>query len=33
MERWANWLVDNPRDYARCPGLTVSEGIESALSE
>jgi len=22
MKWWADWLVDNPRDNARCPGLT-----------
>jgi hypothetical protein len=22
MKWWADWLVDNPRDHARCPGLT-----------
>jgi hypothetical protein len=22
MELWADWLADNPRDHARCPGLT-----------
>ena len=22
MKWWADWLADNPRDYARCPGLT-----------
>jgi hypothetical protein len=22
MKLWADWLADNPRDHARCPGLT-----------
>jgi hypothetical protein len=22
MERWADWLVDSPRDHTRYPGLT-----------
>jgi hypothetical protein len=22
MKWWADWLADNPRDHARCPGLT-----------
>lgn len=25
MKWWADWLVDNPRDHARCPGLTVCQ--------
>jgi hypothetical protein len=24
MKWWADWLADNPRDHARCPGLTTS---------
>ena len=24
MKLWADWLADNPRDHARCPGLTTS---------
>jgi hypothetical protein len=23
MKWWADWLADNSRDHARCPGLTV----------
>ena len=22
MKLWADWLADNPRDHARCPGFT-----------
>jgi hypothetical protein len=22
MKLWADWLADNPRDHARCSGLT-----------
>jgi hypothetical protein len=24
MNWWAEWLVDNPRDLAGCPGLTIT---------
>jgi hypothetical protein len=26
MKLWADWLADNPRDHARCPGLTQGDG-------
>jgi hypothetical protein len=25
MKWWADWLADNPRDHARCPGLTHND--------
>jgi len=28
MKWWADWLVDNPRDHARCPGLTLSSYLQ-----
>jgi hypothetical protein len=24
MKWWADWLAEDPRDHARCPGLTVT---------
>jgi len=30
MKWWADWLVDNPRDHARCPGLTLLHSCEGA---
>jgi hypothetical protein len=29
MKLWADWLADNPRDYARCPGLTISNSSQN----
>jgi hypothetical protein len=32
MKWWADWLADNRRDHARCPGLTdglVEESVET----
>jgi hypothetical protein len=29
MKWWADWLADNPRDHARCPGLTVGLAISA----
>jgi hypothetical protein len=29
MKLWADWLADNPRDYARCPGLTYYHRLTS----
>jgi hypothetical protein len=31
MKLWADWLADNPRDHARCPGLTVVHVAETAF--
>jgi hypothetical protein len=28
MKLWADWLADNPRDHARCPGLTPTVANE-----
>jgi len=29
MEYWTDWLVDNPRDHAWCPGLTEAEAASA----
>jgi hypothetical protein len=31
MKLWADWLADNPRDHARCPGLTVEQFCQAPL--
>jgi hypothetical protein len=34
MKLWADWLADNPRDHARCPGLTetLKSGGDATLT-
>ena len=29
MKWWADWLADNPRDHAKCPGLTKIEQVHA----
>jgi hypothetical protein len=33
MKLWADWLADNPRDHARCPGLTVTHALNGKLGQ
>ena len=31
MKLWADWLADNPRGHARCPGLTFYNVLKRFL--